>query len=153
MKYNFVHAEWLLINPKMVKEASKWVSERHSEDGSSLKWPKGFAAKEAVFLKDQDLTDLEEHLKKAGGADGVEQPVLRLRQAVGELVHIPAGWAHQVDNWVPNLKVAWDVYNPKHLHIYAELQHSIASPVFKAAMSTDYMSVMMLLYEYAARKE
>lgn len=117
------------------------------------KWPLGFGSPpdQRVHLKDDELDAFVDFLKGQGLAQRIENPVLQIEQTAGQLVYVPAGWVHQVTNFSPNVKVAWDCYTPGNFHKYSQLQHRIASSIFKQGMARDYMSSNMVLQDLASR--
>jgi oxalate decarboxylase/phosphoglucose isomerase-like protein (cupin superfamily) len=66
-----------------------------------------------------------------------------VKQRHGQVVYVPPGWAHQVTNEQPCLKVAWDYYDPNNFGKYA-LVHKMASRFFGVAMSPDYVSINLV---------
>jgi JmjC domain, hydroxylase len=62
-----------------------------------------------VFLGDKDLEGVKRRVATACPGD-----VVTLNQSVGDVIHVPPGWVHQVVNLQPCLKVACDVYDPLH---------------------------------------
>jgi hypothetical protein len=137
-----VLAVWVFINPLLVGFADAWVK------GNLDDCPAGFESypdENRVHLKDDDLARFMAYMAEVGQKESVQNPVVKLEQRPGQLVHFAAGWVHQVTNVRPNVKVAWDMYDANNLHQYVELQHKIASKYFKGAMADDYMSVNMVL--------
>lgn len=152
-----VLAEWVFINPRLVAEADAWVrnklltKKRKRMDGRQAfehvpKWPLGFAspASNRVHLKGNDLQLFLTYMRHLGVKHGIRNPVVEVMQCPGQLVHVPAGWPHQVINVSPNVKVAWDYYDADNMHKYVQLQ-SIAAKCFKDSMMKDYMSFNMVL--------
>jgi oxalate decarboxylase/phosphoglucose isomerase-like protein (cupin superfamily) len=58
----------------------------------------------------------------------------------GDCIHVPSGWAHSVRNVKVNVKVAFDMYETTHYHLYAETA-ALASQYFREVNITDYMRV------------
>jgi hypothetical protein len=152
-----VLAVWVFINPRLVAEADAWVKQhvlttkRKRVDGGYVdehvaKWPEGFAspADNRVHLKGDDLQRFLTYMCQLGVDRGINNPVVEVKQCPGQLVRVPAGWPHQVTNVSPNVKVAWDYYDPSNMHKYVQLQ-SIAAECFKGSMAKDYMSFNMVL--------
>ncbi len=112
------------------------------------KWPKGFASPHGhVLLTGDDLARFLEWMDAHKAELEVDEPVVQLWQQAGEMVVIPPGWVHQVENLKPNLKLAWDICNLDKVHHYVRVQQAIVAPVFKEGMSPDMMSVNMVLHE------
>ena len=152
-----VLAVWVLINPLLVEAADAWIKKsvlntkrkRMGDDEEHVyRWPNGFAspAKDRVHLKGDDLHRFKTYMEQLGVQCGISNPVVELEQRPGQLVHVPAGWPHQVTNVSPNVKVAWDCYDACNMHKYMQLQ-SIVSQCFKDGMANDYMSSNMVICE------
>ena len=149
-----VLAVWVFINPRLVEAADAWVkahvltTKRKRGDGEEQvpRWPKGFAspASDRVHLKGDDLQAFLAYMRQLGIERGINNPVVEVSQCPGQMVRVPAGWPHQVTNMSPNVKVAWDYYDPNNMHKYVQLQ-SIASKSFKDSMARDYMSFNMVM--------
>lgn len=48
--------------------------------------------------------------------------VMQVEQRHNQVVHVPAGWAHQVDTLQPCLKAAWDLWEPRNFVSYLMVQ-------------------------------
>ena len=147
-----VLAVWAFINPLMLDVADAWVKANvltKRKRGIAVQepcWPDGFAspANNRVHLKGEVLKTFIEYMQKEGDKRGIDNSVLVVEQGSGQLVRVPAGWAHQVTNFSPNLKVAWDLYDANNMHKYVQLQ-SLASKYFQGSMAKDYMSTNMIM--------
>ncbi len=85
-----------------------------------------------------------------GMIPGTSTPYVAIvKQGHGEMVHVPAGWVHQVINMRPCIKMAWDVYQPKHLLNYVLSQQYVASQITSTSNTADYMSVMCVIKNLA----
>ena len=62
----------------------------------------------------------------------------------GDVIYVPCGWAHSVKNLKVNVKVAFDMYEPTHYHLYAQTA-ALASQYFREGNIADYMRVPELL--------
>ena len=62
----------------------------------------------------------------------------------GDFIYVPPQWAHSVRNVKVNVKVAFDVYEPTHYHLYAQTA-ALASQYFREGNIADYMRVPELL--------
>lgn len=160
---NTVLSVWTFINPLLVGEADEWVKQnvrvesqpppkkkaRGRQQQQQSRWALGFAScsEDRVHLKGDDLDSFVAFMEQLGASKGIANPVVQVEQKVGQLVYVPAGWAHQVVNVSPNVKVAWDYYAADNFHKYAQLQHRIASKFFKEGMAKDYMSFNMVMQE------
>lgn len=161
---------WTFINPLLIGEADEWIKQnvllesqpppkkkargrggsgRQQQPLQQSRWPLGFASssEDRVHLKGDDLERFVTYMQQLGASKGITNSVVQLEQKVGQLVYVPAGWAHQVVNFSPNVKVAWDYYAAENFHKYAQLQHRIASKFFKQGMAKDYMSFNMVMHE------
>jgi len=58
----------------------------------------------------------------------------------GDCIYVPTAWCHSVRNVKVNVKIAFDMYEPKHYHLYAETA-ALASQYFMEGNITDYMRV------------
>ena len=147
-----VLAVWVFINPLMLEVADAWVKAivptKRKRDIAVQEpcWPDGFAspANNRVHLKGEVLKTFNEYMQKEGDKRNIVNPVVVVEQGSGQMVHVPAGWAHQVTNFSPNLKVAWDFYDANNMHKYVQLQ-SLASKYFQGSMAKDYMSTNMIM--------
>jgi hypothetical protein len=148
-----VLAVWAFINPLMLDVADAWVKANvlstNRKRGIAVQepcWPDGFAspANNRVHLKGEVLKTFKVYMQNEGDARDIANPVLVVEQGSGQLVRVPAGWAHQVTNFSPNLKVAWDLYDANNMHKYVQLQ-SLASKYFQGSMAKDYMSTNMIM--------
>lgn len=161
---NTVLSVWTFINPLLIDEADEWVKQNLLVTQSPPKkkarghqqqsrWPLGFVSSsdDRVHLKGDDLARFVAYMQQLGTDKGIANPVVQLQQKTGQLVYVPAGWAHQVVNFSPSVKVAWDYYDAGNFHKYAQLQHRIASKFFKQGMAKDYMSFNMVMQELASK--
>jgi oxalate decarboxylase/phosphoglucose isomerase-like protein (cupin superfamily) len=57
-----------------------------------------------------------------------------------DCIHVPSGWAHSVRNVKVNVKVAFDMYETTHYHLYAQTA-ALAGQYFREDNITDYMHV------------
>lgn len=67
-------------------------------------------------------------------------------------MHVEAGWAHQVVNLQPCLKVAFDYLKPEDTPLYAMIHRHVFSAhaqTFEAGQ--DYMGILDILFDEAAR--
>ena len=56
--------------------------------------------------------------------------MVRLAQKPGDKIYVPPGWIHTVYTNLPCVKVAWDCYDPAHVHYYAYVHRHINSGLF-----------------------
>ncbi|PSC67482.1 hypothetical protein C2E20_8848 [Micractinium conductrix] len=61
--------------------------------------------------------------------------LLRREQRAGQLMFVPAGWPHCVRNECENVKVAWDLLELRHLHLYLRGLQDVSVP----RKNKDYM--------------
>jgi hypothetical protein len=59
-------------------------------------------------------------------------------------IYVPAGWPHSVRNVKVNVKVAFDMYETTHYHLYAQTA-ALGRQYFWDGNITDYMCVPELL--------
>jgi oxalate decarboxylase/phosphoglucose isomerase-like protein (cupin superfamily) len=58
----------------------------------------------------------------------------------GDCIYVPTGWSHSVRNVKVNVKIAFDMYEATHYHLYAQTA-ALASQYFMQGNITDYMRV------------
>jgi hypothetical protein len=124
-----VLAVWVFIAPWAIQAADVWLKQQ------GRLYPNGLASVQRVHLKGK-LLDRFAKLFNAFRPGSV----VFVEQHARDVVYVPPGWAHQVTNLQPCLKVAWDVYVPQHFASYALLHSTIAAPLFQNAMPEDYMA-------------
>ena len=66
-----------------------------------------------------------------------------LYQHNGDMVHVPAGWPHQLLNLKPCVKLAWDYYDPVSMARYARSWLYIRGKYMPR--SDDYMGAAVVL--------
>ena len=64
----------------------------------------------------------------------------------GDLVHVPASWAHSVRNIAPNVKIVFDVYDSSRYHLYAQTAALLSKHFWKTNVD-DYMRVTDVFQE------
>ena len=129
-----VLALWVFLHPTILRRVNVWLQAHGFKDGLA-----GASAR----LKKQQLQKLREDM---GMIPGTSTPYVAIvKQGHGEMVHVPAGWVHQVINMRPCIKMAWDVYQPKHLLNYVLSQQYVASQITSTSNSADDMSVMRII--------
>lgn len=128
-----VLAEWLFIAPWAVEPAVAWIIEHMGDE-----FPDGFAAPSI-------LTGHRLHLKGAMRQAFLDafsrNDVFLVEQRAGDVVVVEPGWMHQVTNLQPNIKMAWDRFDPRDFGTYALLHTSIICKHFcKGTQAPDYMA-------------
>ncbi len=123
-------AVWTFFNPAILGHASKFVqqlqlarpSKRRAGDPTAAKTgTDGYLGLGRVKLSQARVQDLRSHLNSlsllydAKGTDMV--PIIKQRH--GDMVHVPAGHMHQVENLEDCVKIAWDKYVAANLSRYA----------------------------------
>ncbi|KAL3158294.1 hypothetical protein ABBQ38_010538 [Trebouxia sp. C0009 RCD-2024] len=72
--------------------------------------------------------------------------VLALHQGPGDIVQVPPGWPHAVNNLMYCCKLAWDYIDMGQLANYMAVQRDIVSPLFTGeGIANDYMAVAPVL--------
>ncbi|KAI8465665.1 MAG: hypothetical protein J3K34DRAFT_436334 [Monoraphidium minutum] len=71
-------------------------------------------------------------------------------QRAGDCVTIPTGWAHQVINLRPNIKVAWERVRRGHMALYA-IQLVKLTTRFFGRMAPDYVAIRKVMFEDVRR--
>ena len=141
-------AVWTFFHPVIVEASSKFVQGLQLAQGKKrvagdptrkATGSDGFLGKTGrVRLSAQRVQDLREHLNDlhllydSKGND--RMPIIEQRH--GDMVHVPAGYMHQVENLAPCVKMAFDKYVPANLARYALSWQYVTSQVFRAP---DYM--------------
>ncbi len=69
-----------------------------------------------TFLSQADVAKLSNFLGK--DPDTGCAYVQTVSQHHGQVVHVPAGWSHQVDNLQDCVKIAWDIMVPERMAAY-----------------------------------
>lgn len=103
-----------------------------------------------VCWSQQPVQDLRAHLDGLGtlydhrGRD----LMLVIKQRHVQMVHVPAGHMHQVENMLPGIKVAFDKYVPANLARYVLSWQYVTSQI---ARTPDYMCVAIVVKNAIAR--
>ena len=101
-----------------------------------------------TFLSQADVAKVSKFLGKDPATGRVY--VQTVYQHHGQVVHMPAGWLHQVETLQDCVKLAWDIMLPERMAAYmATWQHVLASVTESSA--PDYMAAMDVLW-VAAQK-
>ncbi|GFR42749.1 hypothetical protein Agub_g3687 [Astrephomene gubernaculifera] len=74
-----------------------------------------------------------------------ENNVVVIEQYHGDVVHVPAGWIHQVENVQACLKLAWDTLNPRRLVHYFGVQRLVVHHGLWGYSPEDYMAIEAVL--------
>ena len=93
---------------------------------------------------------LEEMCNDIGA--GSSRSVIHLYQLHGQMVHVPPGYIHCVQNLAPCIKLAWDFYNPASFPGYLEALTMAGGKYFGADNARDYMGPECLISEVAAQR-
>ena len=143
-------AVWVFFNPAVWHLVNEYVKGLQTAVGKKRKAGDptpaatgtdgyGHAGKGDIRLSLERVHDLRAHLASLNALyddKGIDMiPIVK--QCHGDMVHVPAGYMHQVENLHPCLKVAWDIYVVEHLHRYALSWRYIGSKMRGAA---DYMA-------------
>ncbi len=123
-------AVWTFFNPAILAHACRFVqqlqlarpSKRRAGDPTAAKTgTDGYLGLGRVKLSQARVQDLRDHLNSLGllydakGNDMV--PIIKQRH--GDMVHVPAGHMHQVENLEDCVKTAWDKYVAANMTRYA----------------------------------
>lgn len=111
---DLVLARWTLIHPSAAKEACKWIQKQFKPSGGKAAWT-------SAALSPAHVAELTGHLQA--------NHIMVLEQRAGDIIHVAPGWAHQVENMAPCLKVAWDCVEPENLPLYVEVMRSIRAHI------------------------
>ena len=142
--------EWTFYNPCVVHHASTFIqklqvnkSKRAAGDPTVTKTGSD-GLKGRVLLKHQRVQDLKMHLAEMGLAHDSKgrDTVQILYQRHGDMMHVPAGWPHQVVNLKPCVKMAWDFFTSANMSRYALSWLYISKQMPR---SDDYMGAAIVL--------
>jgi hypothetical protein len=98
-----VLAVWVLLHPSKLRDATTWLQGHGFQDG--------FGGSRAELTLEQVL-----QLQEAMGYDDQRRPYVRvIKQGHGDIVHVAAGWMHQVLSVRACIKLAWEEYRPQQL--------------------------------------
>ena len=150
-----VLAEWTFFNPAVWSYVNEFVKTLQKANSKQRKAGDptpagtgtdgyGHEGKGDIRLTSDRVQDLRTYLAEMNvlyNDKGVEMIVI-IKQCHGDMVHVPAGYMHQVTNILPCVKIAWDQYVVQHLHRYALSWRYISS---KIRNSPDYMSSAVLV--------
>ena len=130
-------AEWTFFNP------SSWSMSTSSYGNyrATLASSEGEAIRR-LASRVQDLKKLLASKNLAYDSEG-RATVQVLHQHNGAMVHVPAGWPHQVLNLKPCVKLAWDCYDPVNMARYAQSWLYIRGKYMPR--SDDYMGAAVVL--------
>ena len=120
-------AIWAFLNPAVVGRVHKWLRQNGFKTGLAAK----------ILLGFEDLQRLQRDM----GVGSHGEPLVHIvRQCHGDIVHVPAGWMHMVQNVPACIKMAWDMYTVDHLTDYVLSWQHVASRL--KSNRPDYMAVM-----------
>ena len=127
---HFVLARWWFVHPHVAPRFSEFVRDSlHHADGLQ------------DFMPKPEHWELMLAFGSMNAIDGRDVVVV-LNQGPGDIVLVPPGWPHAVNNAMPCCKLAWDHYDPRHLATYAAVHRDVASPLFRGGtVGDDYMAV------------
>ncbi|KAL3134232.1 hypothetical protein ABBQ38_006663 [Trebouxia sp. C0009 RCD-2024] len=137
-------ARWIFVNPCCISRANEFAEREFKQ------CPKGFdkCTKDGrdtfdTFLSQSDVATLSKSLGTDPNTGNAY--VQTVYQHHGQLVHVPAGWLHQVENLQDCVKIAWDMMTPERMGAYmATWQHVLASVIKSNA--PDYMAATGVLW-------
>ena len=137
-------AKWVFINPHCIVKANEYVRKEFKQCPEDFdKCTKDGRDMFDTFLSQADVTKLSKFL----GTD-LETGcacVQTVYQHHGQVVHVPAGWLHQVENLQDCVKIAWDMMIPERMGAYmATWQHVLATVTKSNA--PDYMAARGVLW-------
>ncbi|KAL3156268.1 hypothetical protein ABBQ32_012542 [Trebouxia sp. C0010 RCD-2024] len=118
---HFVLARWWFVHPHVAPRFAEFVRDSlHHADGLQ------------DFMPKPEHWELMLAFGSMNAIDGRDVVVV-LNQGPGDIVLVPPGWPHAVNNVMPCCKLAWDHYDPRHLATYAAVHRDVASPLFRGA--------------------
>ena len=132
LTFGVVLAVWVFLHPTILKATDEWLRKH--------KFKHGFADM-GILSRTQ-----VQHLQHDMGDDGKGKAYVQIvHQCHGDLVHVPAGYMHQVCNEQLCLKMAFEDCKPARLLNYVLSWQHIASKYTKKSNSPDYMNVMRVV--------
>ena len=146
-------AAWTFFDPAILGHASRFVQQLQLARPSKLRAGDPTAAKTGtdeylglgrVKLSQARVQDLQSHLNSLGllyHAKGNDMlPIIK--QHHGDMVHVPAGHTHQVENLEDCVQIAWDKYVAAKMSRYALSWLYVTSQVTGGA---DYMGAAVVV--------
>lgn len=111
-----VLAEWLFVLPQHLQSLLQWADAAETQDAKHVTLTHNIKVSDDL----PDKLVSRSYITDAGVKALLSHPdrhnwVKIVQQRHGEMVQVPVGWAHQVTNRKPCLKVAWDCYDPADL--------------------------------------
>ena len=140
-------AVWLFIHPEALPALEAWLlSKGHKKVapyGCLARYEPGKGVKTRVYIRRSEFPALRDALRSPAAGLCVAEPMHVIEQHAGEVVHVPSGWVHQVENLAPSLKMAWDYYDGRHMGRYARAHRTVVAPFFGPSQAPDYMAFYM----------
>lgn len=130
-----VIAIWCVVSPAAVSMADQWLRANGFRDGFFSK----------IIPTEEQALRLQADL---GFAEIGRPHVVVVYQRAGDMVEVPVGWPHCVRNIVPNIKVAWDVPDPKYFPACIDTWRNIISPK-KLPLLDDYTGMFSYIRKVA----
>ena len=137
-------AKWVFINPHCIVKANEYVKKEFKQ------CPKGFdkctlggSDTNNTFLTQADVAKLSVFLGK--DPDTGCAYVQTVHQHHGQMVHVPTGWLHQVENLQDCAKIAWDMMVPERMALYMLTWQHILSGITRSN-AADYMAATGVLW-------
>ncbi|KAL3157775.1 hypothetical protein ABBQ32_012200 [Trebouxia sp. C0010 RCD-2024] len=137
-------ARWVFVHPCSIIRANEYVRREVKQ------CPEGFdkCTKEGrdtfdTFPSQADVAKLSKFLGK-----DLETGCAYVRtvyQHHGQVVHVPAGWLHQVENLQDCVKIAWDRMVPERMAAYMATWQLVLASVIKSN-APDYMAATGVLW-------
>ena len=136
-----VLALWYFFDPLIVQPTSMWVHQlqrapaKHRQAGDPPLGDSGARGLlDGVTLTLKRMADLRQHLDSLGllydASLKDRMPVVEQRH--GQMVHVPAGYMHQVVNVKACTKIAFDIYKRANLARYAMSWQYVTSQIARA---------------------
>jgi len=139
VKEGIALARWVFVNPCCIVTADEYAKKEFKQCQQGFdKCTKDGRDIFETFLSQADVAKLSKFLGKDPEAGRAY--VQTVYQQHGQMVHVPAGWLHQVENLQDCVKIAWDIMVPERMAAYVTTwQHVLAcvtksnAPAYMAA--------------------
>jgi len=142
-------ARWVFVNPCCIVTANEYAKKEFKQCQQGFdKCTKDGHDMFDTFLSQADVAKLSKFLGK--DPETGRAYVQTVYQHHGQVMHVPAGWLHQVENLQDCVKIAWDIMVPERMAAYMTTWQHVLACVTKSN-APDYMAAMGVLW-VAAQK-